>query len=245
MNTSISRMYYTTIGFIRMAGVLILFLFFAFLSARAENGCSQQLIGLYSEQLYKVDTGGGILPLHNFTLSLTLKENTVYLKWVAENEMNTEKFVIQRSTDGTSFKDLGDIPPTGPLNILTEYNSTDNVAGIPQAVAYYRIKAEDNRGNFAYSNVVPVRLSKADGFSFWPMPFTSSLNLTYNASVSSAIKLEVYDNSGRQVLQQQFSLNRGMNQLSVNGVAGLSHGLYHVRITDLMSNVVSFAKMAK
>lgn len=245
MNTSISRMFSLTIGFIRQTAIVVLVMLFAYQSVNATNLTNNELLQYRSRDLFKVDTGGGILPLHNFTLSVTLKENTVFLKWVAENEMNTEKFVIQRSVDGTTFKDLGYLPPVGPINTLTEYNKSDDITGITLQVAYYRIKAEDNRGNYAYSNVVPVRLSKADGFSFWPMPFTSSLNLTYNASVSSSIKLEIYDNSGRQVLQQQFSLNRGMNQLSVNGVAGLSHGLYHVRITDLMSNVVSFAKMAK
>lgn len=198
-----------------------------------------------SLQLFKVDTGGGILPLHNFTLSVTLKENTVFLKWVAENEMNTDKFVIQRSVDGTTFKDVGAIPPSGPINILTEYNTADDVAAVTSVVAYYRIKAEDNRGNFAYSNVVPVRLSKADGFSFWPNPFTTTMNLSYNAITSASIRVEVYDNGGRRVLQQQYNVNRGMNQLSVNGASGLSHGLYHIRITDLMTNVVSFSKIAK
>lgn len=196
-------------------------------------------------QLFKVDTGGGILPLHNFTLSLTLKENTVFLKWVAENEMNTEKFVIQRSSDGTTFKNVADVAPSGPINILTEYNSADDVTGVPFTVAYYRIKAEDNRGNFAYSNVVPVRLAKADGFSFWPNPFTTTLNLSYNAITSASIRVEVYDNGGRRILQQQYNVNRGMNQLSVSGASGLSHGLYYMRITDLMTNAVSFAKMAK
>ncbi len=197
------------------------------------------------QQLFKVDTGGGILPLHNFSLSVTLKENTVFLKWVAENEMNTEKFVIQRSLDGSTFKNMGDIPPSGPINILTEYNSVDDIQALNTVVAYYRIKAEDNRGNFAYSNVVPVRLSKAEGFSFWPNPFTTALNLTYNAITSASIRVDMFDNGGRCVLQQQFSVNRGMNQLSLNGAAGLSHGLYHVRIIDLMTHEVSFSKMAK
>lgn len=195
--------------------------------------------------LFKVDTGGGILPLHNFTLSVTLKENTVFLKWVAENEMNTDKFVVQRSTNGTTFKDLTDIPPVGPMNVLTEYNSMDDATGIATAVAYYRIKAEDNRGNFAFSNVVPVRFSKGDGFSCWPNPFTSTLNLSYNATTSTSIRLEMYDNGGRQVISQQFTVNRGVNQLSVNGAAGLSSGLYHVRVTDLMTQVMSFARLAK
>ena len=196
-------------------------------------------------RLFKVDTGGGILPLHNFTLSVTLKENTVFLKWVAENEMNTEKFVIQRSADGTTFKNVSDVAPSGPINSLTEYNTTDDVVSVTSMVAYYRIKAEDNRGNFAFSNVVPVRLSKDDGFSFWPNPFSANLNLSYNATISAAIRVELYDNGGRRVLQQQFNVNRGMNQLSINGASGLSHGIYHARIIDLMTNAVSFAKMAK
>lgn len=211
----------------------------------AEFAYTNSAAGQSALQLFKVDTGGGILPLHNFTLSLTLKENAVFLKWVAENEMNTEKFVVQRSADGTTFSNVSDVAPSGPINVLTEYNSTDNVAGVASTVAYYRIKAEDNRGNFAYSNIVPVRLSKADGFSFWPNPFTTNLNLSYNAITSASIRVELYDNGGRRVLQQQFSVNRGMNQLSVNGASGLSHGLYHVRIIDLMTNAVSFAKMAK
>jgi len=252
MHTSISRMFTSRMDIIRPMGLLLLFSLSATLYVRGEGSTySHRLSGStvlqaqQEQQLFKVDTGGGIFPLHNFHLRVTLKETTVFLKWVAENEMNTEKFVIERSTDGTSFKVMGSMPPTGPLNILTEYNSTDDIQGVNSGVAYYRIKAEDNRGNFAYSNVVPVRLSRADGFSFWPNPFTSTLNLSYNATVSAVIRVEMYDNGGHKVLQQQFNVNRGMNQLSLNGANGLSHGLYHMRIIDLMTNVVSFAKMAK
>jgi Secretion system C-terminal sorting domain len=252
MNMLNSRVYSFRIEFIRHLNLLVLFIVLACLQARAEGSLlrdnthsSFSLPTDQLQQLYKVDTGGGILPLHNFTLTVTLKEGTVFLKWVAENEMNTEKFVIQRSTDGNSFKNMGELPPTGPINILTEYNSSDDILGVTGNVAYYRIKAEDNRGNFAYSNVVPVRLSKADGFSFWPNPFSTSLNLSYNANLSTSIRVEMYDNGGRRVIQQQFTVNRGMNQLSVNGAEGLSHGLYHVRIIDLLTNEVSFSKMAK
>lgn len=253
MNTLISRMYSVRLNTIRQISFLLLFIFSLALYVQ---GADRQIVNrntssVYIDQaeqlqlLFKVDTGGGILPLHNFSLTVTLKENTVFLKWVAENEMNTEKFVIQRSVDGTTFKNMSDIPPVGPINILTEYNSSDDVQGITTVVAYYRIKAEDNRGNFAYSNVVPVRLSKSDGFSLWPNPFTTALNLSYNAGTSASIRVDIYDNGGRLVLQQQFSVNRGMNQLSVNGASGLSHGLYHVRIIDLMSNIVVTSKLAK
>lgn len=245
-------MYSFTTDSIRHKGLLFLFCFAAFLQMKGEEAAinrdnqSATIIQKFqSPHYFKVDTGGGILPLHNFTLSVVLKENMVFLKWLAENEMNTEKFVVQRSTDGSTFKNMGELPPSGPINILTEYNSTDDIVNINSGVAYYRIKAEDNRGNFAYSNVVPVRLSKSDGFSFWPNPFSTSLSLSYNANLSTSIKVEMYDNGGRQVIQQQFTINRGMNQLSINGASSLPHGLYHMRIIDLLTQEVSFAKMAK
>ncbi len=245
-------MYSSTTDFIRIKYSILLICLAAFIQVKGETAASNRpeqstviTQAFQSSYYFKVDTGGGILPLHNFTLSVVLKENIVFIKWLAENEMNTEKFVIQRSSDGNTFKNLGELPPSGPINILTEYNSTDDIAGINSGVAYYRIKAEDSRGNFAYSNVVPVRLSKSDGFSFWPNPFSTSLNLSFNANLSTSIKVEMYDNSGRQVIQQQFSINRGMNQLSINGAASLPHGFYHVRIIDLLTQEVSFSKMTK
>ncbi len=193
----------------------------------------------------KVDTGGGILPLHNFSLTVLLKENTVYLKWMAENEMNTEKFILQRSLDGAVFTDLGSTLPAGPMNILTEYNAADDIQLLTAGIVYYRVRAEDNRANYAYSNVVPVRLFPNAGFRFWPNPFASTITLSYTTANAGSIRVELYDNSGRQQHQQEFSVNRGMNQLSINGVASLSHGLYHLRITNLMTNEVSVGKIAK
>ena len=245
-------MYSSTTDFIRCKYCILLFCLAAFLQVKGETAASNRqaqstaiIQSFQSSHNFKVDTGGGILPLHNFTLSVVLKENIVFIKWLAENEMNTEKFVIQRSSDGNIFKNLGELPPSGPINILTEYNSSDDITGISSGVAYYRIKAEDNRGNFAYSNVVPVRLFQSGGFSFWPNPFSTSLSLSFNANLSTSIKVEMYDNSGRQVIQQQFSINRGMNQLSITGAASLPQGLYHVRIIDLLTQEVSFSKMTK
>jgi hypothetical protein len=255
MNILIPRMYPVRFHFIRHHFIILILSVFAALNLQAaglniysSSRCiSHDLSATINRELafFKVDTGGGILPLHNFSLTVTLKENTVSLKWLAENEMNTEKFVTQRSMDGRSFKDLTALPPAGPLNILTEYNAQDDIQGIANPVIYYRVKAEDNNGNFAYSNVVPVRLYKSSGFSVWPNPFTNSLNISYNAAAASSVAVELYDMSGSKAVQQQFSVNRGMNQLSVDGASRLSHGVYFVRVADLMTNEVTTSKIAK
>lgn len=227
-----------------------LFLLIVFLAGTQASGAGRSAVlscpdPLMPPVICKVDTGGGILPLHNFSLTVILKENTVYLKWLAENEMNTEKFITQRSLDGAVFTDMGATLPAGPMNILTEYNAADDIQPVTAGIVYYRVRAEDNRGNYAYSNVVPVRLIRTTGFRFWPNPFESGITLSYTAANATSIRVEIYDNGGRQVKLQEFSVNRGMNQLSITGVASLSHGLYHLRITDLMTNEISVGKITK
>jgi hypothetical protein len=191
------------------------------------------------------DTGGGILPLHNFSLSVTLKENIVQLKWLAENEMNTERFVIQRSTDGANYTDIGFKNPSGPINILTEYNATDDIFNLPASIVYYRVKAEDNRANYAFSNIVPVRLLKISGINLWPNPFTTDLKISYDAPANSTLDIHMLDNSGRVILNTAFSVNRGMNQLSLPGVGKLPSGFYFIRITDKSNNEIFAHKISK
>jgi len=199
----------------------------------------------FSSYTSRPDTGGGILPLHNFSLSVTLKENIVQLKWLAENEMNTERFVIQRSIDGANYTDIGFKNPSGPINILTEYNATDDILNFPANIVYYRVKAEDNRANYAYSNIVPVRLFKISGINLWPNPFTTDLKISYDAPANSSLDIHMLDNSGRVIMNTSYSVNRGMNQLSLPGVGKLPSGFYFVRITDKSNNEIFAHKISK
>lgn len=199
----------------------------------------------FANNKIKPDTGETTLPLHNFSLTASLKENSVYLKWLAENEMNTQRFVIQRSSDGANYQDIGYKNPTGPLNILTEYQATDDVLNFPSGIAYYRIKAEDNTNKFAYSNIVPVRLSKISGVRLWPVPITSDLKISYNASGNSILDISISDNFGKILVQTVVNVNRGMNQVSLSGVTGLPSGIYIVRISDRNTNETFVQKVLK
>lgn len=183
------------------------------------------------------DTGGtgGILPLHNFSLSVVLKENMVYLKWLAENEMNTEKFIVQRSTDGAVFTDLTTVLPSGPMNILTTYTGKDDITSFSAPLIYYRVKAQDNRNNYAYSNVVPVRSAKVAEFRCWPNPFNKSLTITYFAQSVTEIEINLVDMKGITVQTVVESVVRGTNQLNLSVSTQVSPGIYMLYLLDRVS----------
>ncbi len=87
-----------------------------------------------------------------FTLLNAQRINAVGIdvKWNTANEINVQKYNVQRSDDAVSFKTTGTIPATGsPAYIFTDKNATINDN-------YYRIISVDVNGTEKYSPVVKV-----------------------------------------------------------------------------------------
>ena len=191
-------------------------------------------------------TNCAILPLHQLDLRASLQGSNVALKWIAENEMNTSDFVIERSTDGINYNPIGSEVPSGPVNTPTEYKYTDDIQSLPlTSFIYYRIKAMDNSSRFAYSNVASVRLSKTAGIQIWPNPVDNFVNITYNSSANTKLDISVVNTFGKVVKQINYSVYRGLNQIVVSGLETLSSGIYFIRVTDKNTNEVYMQKVSK
>ncbi len=186
------------------------------------------------------------LPLHNLDLSASLSGNTVALKWTAENELNTHQFVIERSSDGRSFIQVGMTAASGQTNTLTEYKSSDDIQSAVSAnLFYYRVKAIDIDGRFTYSNVVTVRLTKTAGILVWPNPFDNKISITYNSAANTKVEVSILNSAGKVIRNGNYSVSRGSNQISVDNLGELSSGFYMLRVTDLNSNESFVHKLTK
>ena len=188
----------------------------------------------------------GTLPLHTLELTATLRDTKVNLKWVAENEMNTKQFFIQRSFDGINFTDIGNKVVAGQINTPTQYVYVNDIQNLMlYNVVYYRVKAEDNIQRFAYSNVALLRLSKITGIRVWPNPVGDFANITYNSAVNTILDVNVLNSLGIVVKQNKYNVSHGLNQLTVNGLETLSSGIYFIRINDYNNNQVYIQKISK
>lgn len=185
------------------------------------------------------------LPLHNLDLRATLNGSTVGLKWTAENEMNTNQFIIERSLDGISFSSVVSQPALGQTNTISEYKNTDNIQSITNSILYYRVKAIDLDGRYKYSNVVTVRLNKNAGIQVWPNPFRDNISITYNAAINTKVDITILNSAGKQFSVSNFNVYRGLNQLSVNNLGAFPSGIYILRITDKNSNETYIQKLSK
>jgi hypothetical protein len=186
------------------------------------------------------------LPLHSLELKSSLQGNTVGLKWTTVDEVNTDKFIVQRSIDGINYTDIATKAATGQGRTSTDYVLSDNILSLMQSnLIYYRIKALDIDGKFTYSNVAPVKLNKNGGIQIWPNPFVNDIRISYTAAANTSLDVRIIDNAGRIVSQNKYSVSRGLNQLSVSGVETLSPGVYIIKITDRNTNESFVQKLTK
>jgi hypothetical protein len=219
--------------------------------ADQSTGKSSLFTLLPGESNTNIDAGllspaNNTLPLHHLDLTVALRASSVTLRWLAENEMNTTRFIIQRSIDGLVYSDIDTAAVTGQINTRTNYSLiTDIQALLSYSVIYYRIKAEDNSHLFAYSNVAPLKLNKITGIRVWPNPSVNDIRISYNCSASTVLNVLLTDNTGRIAWQRSFEVSRGVNQLSVTGMEQLTSGVYFVHVTDKSTRQVFVEKIVK
>lgn len=89
------------------------------------------------------------VPVAPSALTATVNSKTkITLTW-ADNASNESRFMIERSTNGTTFTQIGSVG----ANVKTYVSSGLSA----KTLYYYRVRASNARGNSAYSNTVSAR----------------------------------------------------------------------------------------
>ncbi|MFP5042027.1 T9SS type A sorting domain-containing protein [Parasediminibacterium sp. JCM 36343] len=179
-------------------------------------------------------TGNCTTPVKLVAFSANSTNNGVVTQWETANETNTAYFVVERSSNGSSFTALGKVAAAGNSSSVLNYSYADN--NPLQGRAYYRLQMVDKDGSIAYSNIVSVAGSQLLAVSVYPNPASSFV--TIHSSHIAAV--QVIDNMGRVVKQVQ--LKDATNPMLP--LSGLPAGVYHLRIltTDGKVSNVGFEK---
>ena len=178
-------------------------------------------------------TCGGTTPVTITDFQVVHKNETGLLSWSTKTEINTHYFIIQHSTDGTSFKEIGSVKAIGIGANNYAFSDNNPVNGIN----YYRLKMLDKDGSISYSKVVSIELSIINfQFSITPNPAKDKVTILG----SHIMAVEVIDNIGKVVKVQAL---KDANNPSIN-VSELARGYYYLRIktTDGKERGVGFVK---
>lgn len=171
------------------------------------------------------------LPVEMVAFTGRLERNATKLNWTTSSEVNTAKFDVERSIDGTNFEQIGTVAASGNSTRDVNYAYTDNnVSALSAPVIYYRLKINDIDGNYSYSNVVTVSLADIVGrVTVMPNPVADEAKITIAAFNDGQAQWQILDNSGRVVMQNSVKLKKGTNNVVVN-VNKLAAGLYFLNV---------------
>jgi hypothetical protein len=179
--------------------------------------------------------GSVVLPVKDILLTAVLHTTTVDVNWNTINETNTNYFELQRSFDNNTFTTIAQLNTLVPNGGNASYHIADNNLPPSAQVLMYRIKLVDRDGRVSYSRIATIRINKKDEISVWPNPFVNSLSINYTASKSTEIEVRILDVTGKAIRVVKFSVGKGTNNVSVEGLQNLSAGSYLVEISGMDS----------
>lgn len=169
---------------------------------------------------------------HSF--DATINDNSVTCKWITEEEINNDRFELERSFDGTNFSMVAMVFGVEEnKGIQQTYKYTDKSSLlVNKYVVYYRLRQIDNDGKFTYSNVLAVRMrsNNSNTLVSYPNPVSNYLKLTVNAVENGNAEIRLTSLTGQTVASKQTTVNKGWNNLQIENLNSLSTGLYVAQV---------------
>ncbi|MNK08683.1 hypothetical protein D3C87_266260 [compost metagenome] len=145
------------------------------------------------------------------------ESNSVLLTWETLTELNSDKFVVERSTDGMLFLPVGDVKAKGSSTQQISYSLRDKN---PQSgINYYRLKQVDLDGAIEYSSpsVIDFKFNKLE-LTLYPNPVSEKLYISGLNSRTGNIL--IYALNGQKVA----SLAIKSNEVTIP--AGIPNNIY-------------------
>lgn len=205
---------------------------------RAKFGLTRALTGqvygpwrflpVYTQSSYTI-LNDPQLPVTLIAFKARPVEDHVLLEWSTSEEINSDRFEIQRSTDGKAWSTIGTLKSHENANEVHAYSFPDtNQSSV--AKRYYRLKMIDLDGTYAFSHIETVSLAKQVATKIYPNPATEVLHLSSEEVIR---EVQIFSVSGEQVMRLKDA--KGISKVDVGK---LLPGIYLVKVNGESFQIV-------
>jgi hypothetical protein len=171
-----------------------------------------------------------ITPLELNSLSATIVNDKVELRWATYSESNLEKFIVQKSNNGLNFTDLAIV---APKNIAggAPYLYTDGQPNFGNT--YYRIIAKTLTAEKAYSKIVKVVYGKLDNtLTVFPNPTSELVKINLIGAARGKYSIDILNDIGQKLIRQTMDHNGIDRVITIPLPVNLKKGPYRVYISN-------------
>ncbi|WP_116108913.1 T9SS type A sorting domain-containing protein [Lewinella sp. IMCC34191] len=157
----------------------------------------------------------------------------ILLEWETEDEVDTDYFTVQRTTDGSKLDEVGNLAAAG-FTLPGERRTYSLQDDAPlSGTSYYRLRVTDFDGALTFSDFVPIqRGAEATNWDFvlYPNPGTGTHFQLRPDQGAGPLTVEVYDNQGRKLTET--TVPAGTQDEQIVFPRRLPPGSYLIRATD-------------
>ncbi len=173
--------------------------------------------------------GATPLPVELTSFTAEFLGGFVKLNWETESELNSDFFVVQKTSDGERFTDVVKVGAAGTSTTPKAYGAVDEMT-LPGRW-YYRLKQTDYDGSYSYSKLIAVNVPESMVRTVYPNPtdgFSFSVNFSPSDLGKQAVIL-VHDISGAELMHVVID-NLSTTRIQINPAQRLSAGFYVVSL---------------
>lgn len=169
-----------------------------------------------------------LLPVTISQFTAFRQNNNVMLRWTTERELNSAEFIVQHSTDGSVWNNIGTVAAAGNSEVRRMYNMIHRQPS--NGMNFYRLKEISTTGTYSLSQIVRLLFTEnGPGIRVYPNPVTGGM---MNVETDESRNMLMLDSKGRIILRQ--ITQPGTNRINVSH---LSKGLYILK-TDTGSQKI-------
>ena len=141
-----------------------------------------------------------ILPVTWVTTDARQTGEAITVDWTCSNEVNNDRFIVERSPDGINFSPIGSVPGLGRGDFkgLFSYSFLDRQPEMGHN--YYRVRQIDLDGQSECSPVTMATFHREVQVELYPNPADRIMNLRSGEVIE---KVSILSASGATMLEQQ------------------------------------------
>ena len=165
------------------------------------------------------------LTLNNFKIQRNGLVNI--LSWNTSQELNSNYFSIEHSSNGINFTKIGEVKAVGNSSVAQTYQFRD--IHPVKGTNYYRLHMVDLNNTGKYSEVKSVKNTGSVNFTIYPNPVKNTIQVNMDADKTEMADVSITDLNGRKVYGHQFSVRQGNNNFPVE-VHNFPKGTYYLKV---------------
>jgi hypothetical protein len=152
----------------------------------------------------------------------------VQLDWTTASEKDSKLFIIERSTDGIHFENIGNVNAAGFSNTIKNYSFIDSTSSTDN---YYRLVELDIDNAQQTSVIIKVSCDGVNGTNIFYTP-TNGVEVEVYSTTTKELLFNVYEVSGRLLHQEIKQITQGYNKFSLELKRKLANGIYLIQQID-------------